>query len=65
MAATFRCGHPKTSENSIPSGAGNSTCKLCHRIRRICYAVLRDQVRINAGLPPQAHRGHTSRYAKP
>ena len=46
----FGCGHPRSPENTYTSPAtGYGTCSLCRRVRTICYAVLRDQGRINAG----------------
>lgn len=53
---TFNCGHPRTPENSIPSGVVRkatgerySTCRLCNRVRRIVANVSRDMDRINKG----------------
>lgn len=43
----FRCGHPKTPENT----RRGKVCALCERIDNICNQHRRDQARINAGKP--------------
>jgi hypothetical protein len=46
---TFRCGHPKTPENSNASGLGYRQCRFCERVHRIVRTVERDQAKINRG----------------
>jgi hypothetical protein len=47
--AAFKCGHPKTPENSKPSGHSFTQCKLCQRVHNIVAKVVKGQENINAG----------------
>lgn len=44
---TFRCGHPRTPENSHRTGNGYAQCAFCQRARAIAKLVERDQRKIN------------------
>jgi hypothetical protein len=52
---TFRCGHPRTPENSHRlsarrrDGTRYAQCALCHRVREICRSAKKAQNRINKG----------------
>jgi hypothetical protein len=46
---TFRCGHPRSLENSHRSGGGYVQCAFCKRMKGMVRRVKRDQRRINAG----------------
>lgn len=54
---TFRCGHPRTAENSyetrqqLKDGSLVSVCLFCQRVRKIRQKVERGQARINKGKP--------------
>lgn len=49
LKSVFRCGHPKTPENSTPVGKGYATCSFCRRVKYMCLSAERAQARINAG----------------
>lgn len=49
-AALFRCGHPRTAENSRTINGGRAiVCRFCERMKRIVRSAKRAQERINAG----------------
>lgn len=33
MSKPFRCGHPRTPDNTKPNGSGKVTCRACRRVR--------------------------------
>lgn len=55
MSAAFRCGHPRTPENTISTSYRFKTCRFCQRVRRMVDVAIQRQERINAGLPPRGH----------
>lgn len=57
MTDTFRCGHPKSVENTAPNGANSTACRECGRNRkRVAYHADTDQSRVAARARMMKHR---------